>query len=127
MSPDFANDNSPELARNVMQLLDRWRVEASDRVRLLGLPETTRPRALTRYRQDSCLPDEGDTLTRVRHFLAIEHDLGFLFPHNPSMADFWISTENPLFEDQTPLAVMLAEGLAGIERVAQRLGNGGDW
>ena len=57
----------------------------------------------------------------------IERELGFVFPHNPTMAGYWISTENPLFGDRTPLAVMLADGLIGIERIARHLSNAEDW
>jgi len=116
-----------QFARAVMTLLDDWGVAPDQRIVLLGLPEATKPRALARYRQDTPLPDDNDLLLRVGRLLAIQHALEFTFPHNPQMASYWITTDNDWFGGRKPLDIMLAEGAAGIERVARHLEQDDNW
>ena len=66
-------------------------------------------------------------LARVRHLLMIQNSLDTCFPHNGSMARMWITTENSMLGDETPLAYMLNHGLPGIEYVSQQLSGGSDW
>jgi len=120
-------DERVQCARAVMTLLDDWGVAPDQRIVLLGLPAATKPRALTRYRQDTPLPDEPDLLHRVERLLAIQHALEFTFPHNPQMASYWITTDNDWFGGRTPIDIMLTGGLAGIEQVARHLEHDDNW
>jgi hypothetical protein len=118
---------SPEeqeaLARTVVNIMDNWKVAPEHQVILLGLPEGTKPRALTRHRQGQALPNETEVLERCQHLLSIQTSLDTMFPHNTAMADYWVTTANSYFNDKSPLEIMLEEGLPGIRLVAGHLNN----
>ena len=116
-----------ELTRLVMQILDDWKVEADAQIRLLGLPEKTRTRALNRYRQGEPLPDDGTTDRRISCLLSIQRSLQTALPHNAAMAGVWVTSPNPILGNQTPLVVMLSEGLTGMEKITEILQHRGEW
>jgi uncharacterized protein (DUF2384 family) len=123
----FDQEHLSELTAVVLRLLDDWGIAPEDQPALLGLPAGTRPRALQRYRLGTPLPQDRETLERLSHLLNIERAVRTAFPHNVSMARFWITTPHPLFEDRTPLQVMLAEGLEGMVQIVSYLHGRGDW
>jgi len=127
MGASFSEQERMHFAEAVMTVLDDWGVDAQARVALLGLPDDTKPRSLGKFRQGTALPDDDQVMVRIGHLLSINQSLGFTFPHNPAMAKYWISTPNQRFADRTPLAVMLEEGLAGLEAIARHLDNSEDW
>ena len=116
-----------ELARVIMRVLDEWGLEPDQKVRLLGLPESTRARALRLYLQGTPLPDDQATDQRLSHLLSIDRALHTVLPHNTAAARFWITTPNPLFLDRTPLEVMLADGLLGMQHIVEHLNGTGEW
>ncbi len=117
MNTAFTEQERVELAHMMMGLFDDWKVSPPDQVTLLGLGEKIKPRALSRYRQDTPLPEDQEVLLRVKHLVLISEALQTSFPHNAAMATYWISTPNRTFNHQTPLAVMLNRGLDGIRRI----------
>lgn len=128
MNDNLSADDRIQMAKQLLQLLDHWGLEARDRIILLGLPENTKPRALIRYRNGQALPDNGELLERAENLLSIQHSLEILFPRSAVMARYWISTENAFFGNRPPLDVMLSGGLAGISGVRQHLeGNSDDY
>jgi len=116
-----------ELARVIMQVLDGWGLAPGQKARLLGLPESTRARALNRYLQGTPLPDDRATDQRLSHLLSIDRALHTVLPHNAALARLWITTPNPLFMDRTPLEVMLADGLLGMQHIVEHLNGTGEW
>ena len=64
---------------------------------------------------------------RLSYLLSIDRALHNVLPHNAAAARFWITTPNPLFRDQTPLHVMLTDGLAGMQRIVEHLNGPGEW
>jgi len=116
-----------ELARVIMQVLDEWEIEPDQKASLLGLPKSTRARALNRYVQGTPLPDDQATDQRLSHLLTIDRALHTVLPHNAAVARFWITIPNPLFRDRTPLEVMLADGVVGMQRIIEHLNGTGEW
>ena len=63
----------------------------------------------------------SDQLTRIGHLLGIYADLHAL--HAGELADAWVSRPNthPMFAGRTPLAVMVAGGVAAMAEVRDLL------
>ena len=123
----MTSDNQAELAQVVMQVLDEWGVAPGDRAMLLGLPEKTPARALSRYRKGTPFADDEETQQRISHLLNIHRLVRTILPHNAAMAAYWITSPNPYFSELTPLEVMLKYGLEGMEQVVGHLNCSGGW
>ena len=121
MSASLDENDRLEMAQVVMELFDKWQVSAAQRITLLGLPENTKPRQLSRYRETTPLPDSDELKKRVECFLDIEKALFTSFPHNPSMGRVWLCTPNQRFDKHSPLQIMLEEGLSGIYKIRSHL------
>lgn len=115
------------LAQVIMRLLDEWEIESAQRVTLLGFPEDTRPRSLARYRSGDALPEDNDVLLRAQYLLEIHHALSTTFPMVDAMAKYWVTTENQFFNDRTPMAVMLEDGLEGMSRIRNHIDANDSW
>lgn len=116
-----------ELAHVVMAVLDAWRIEDVARITLLGLPASTKPRSLKSYREEEPLPEEQNVLQRAESLLSIHDILYTTFPHNIAMAHRWVSTPNKRFSNATPLSIMLAEGMEGLQRIRSHLDCTQNW
>jgi hypothetical protein len=127
MSETFSDEDRAQFARALMQLVDRWGLDSAQRTALLGLPQETKARALSRLRQGEPLPPEPEILHRARCLLEIEHSLETMLPLNAAIVDAWIVTENMLLASRRPLDVMIEDGVEGLERVMNSLTGGGDW
>lgn len=115
------------LAQTVMEVLDGWGVPPAQQLRLLGLPEGTRARSLIRYRNGSPLPEDEAVMRRARCILGIYHALQNMYPHSAIAADHWVTSPNPRFKQQTPLELMLKQGLSAMERMLEQLDGSADW
>jgi hypothetical protein len=115
------------LAQTVMAVLDGWGVPPAQQVHLLGLPEGTRARMLIRYRNGSPLPEDEGVMRRARCILGIFHALQNMYPHSAIAADHWVTSPNPRFKHQTPLDLMLNQGLSAMERMLEQLEGSADW
>jgi hypothetical protein len=128
MEEQVDTEHLMELTVVVMRIIDEWGVEPHDQPTLLGLPLGTRPRALQRYRDGSTtLPSDRATLQRLSHLLAIDRAVQRAFPHHGAMGRYWVTTPHHVFGGQTPLQVMLVEGLEGIEQVVDCLNCSQAW
>jgi hypothetical protein len=121
MEASLTESDRLEMGHAMMQLFDKWRVSAPQRITLLGLPENTKARFLNRYREDTPLPDSEEIAKRVECFLDIDKALFTSFPHNPAMGQVWLTTPNQRFDKHTPLDVMLEEGLEGMYKIRSHL------
>lgn len=115
------------LTRTAVSILNGWDIAPAAQAVLLGLPENTKPRAMKKYQSGQPLPHEAEVLDRIECLMNMHRALEVAFPHNASMANYWVTTRNQMLNNQTPLDVMLEDGLAGMQRILGLLDNSGDW
>jgi len=120
VSAELSDEERIRLAELVMAIFEEWHLDADQQLSLLGLPDGTKTRELTRWRRGSPFPQEEALLNRARHVLGIQEALHVVFPLNPRMPVFWLNNRNRYFKT-APLHVMLDEGLAGMNRVWRHL------
>lgn len=125
--PEFSLEERLELTRLVVNLLDSWEVPPADQIRLLALPADTRPRALKRYHEGTPLPLDASMIERIEHLVGIADALRTSFPRSAQMGAIWLNRRNPRFDDRTPLALMVEDGLAGIIQIRSHLDCAWDW
>ncbi len=118
MTVRLDNAERQRLAPLVMSILDEWQLTDEAQIALLGLPERTKPRELSRFRQGSQpLPDEDDIVERSRHIVGIQEALHVVFAKNPNMPAFWVANRHNRQFGRAPMEIMLEEGLDGMQRV----------
>lgn len=122
----LSTQDRSELIQMVLNVFGHWGVPTPAHAVLLGLPQDTSARALLKIQQGSALPDESALIARAEIILKIHRGVQTLFPGNSNMANYWITTESYQFNDQSPLAVMYDEGLAGMQAVLDHI-NGDVW
>jgi len=115
-----------ESTREVLQLLSAWGVDREHQLLLLGLPSDTRPRVVQRFLQGEPLPPDAKVQARVECLLQVDAALVSLFPHNPVMANLWVSTQSPQFDGRAPLDMMLEQGLPAMQSLLSQLDGSGD-
>ena len=115
------------LTRAVVGLLDSWGVGAAQQIALLALPEGTRPGAIRQFRQSTPFPESEQVMERIEHLIGIADALRTSYPHNAHMGNIWMNKANHRFDDRTPLAAMLEDGLGGIIAVRTHLDCAYDW
>ena len=125
--PALTYDDRVQLARLIVTLFDSWEVRAEDQVALLGLPPETSTLVLRRYYENEPLPDEPAMNERVDHLLGIADALRTSYPHNAHMGAIWMNRRNNRFDNRTPLAVLLEDGLPGFFAIRTHLDCAYDW
>ncbi|WP_372521581.1 DUF2384 domain-containing protein [Sulfuricaulis sp.] len=113
--------------RAIVHLLDSWGVNAADQVALLALPAGTRPGAIRQFRQSKPFPEDAGVMERIEHLAGIADALRTSYPHNAYMGSIWMNKINHRFDNRTPLAAMLEDGLGGIMAVRTHLDCAYDW
>lgn len=113
--------------RVVLGVLQEWGVTSSGQAVLLGLGDDEGAAPFEAVRAGAPMPETTETLRRCSAILTIHRALETLYPNSRAMASYWVTTRNPLFQDRTPLEVMLGAGLAGMERVVEHLNGTGKW
>ncbi len=113
--------------RAIVHLLDGWGVSAADQVTLLALPAGTRPGAIRQFRQSTPFPEDAGVMERIEHLIGIADALRTSYPHNAHMGSIWMNRANHRFDNRTPLAAMLEDGLGGIIAVRTHLDCAYDW
>lgn len=118
MTIDLNHEERVHLARLVAEVLDDWRLEADVQIHLLGLPDSTRPRQMTKFKAGNTpFPDNQEMIQRARHILGIQNSLHVIFAQNPHMPRFWLTNPNNRHFGEAPLGIMMDEGLNGMGRV----------
>lgn len=123
----LSTDDRSQLARFIVALLDEWGVSAGDQVALLALPEGTRSGAIRQHRQGAPFPEDVAVAERIDHLIGIADALRTTYPRNNRMGAIWMNTVNHRFDDRTPLAAMLTDGLNGLLAVRVHLDCAYDW
>lgn len=116
-----------DMARVVVRVLNDWGLPAEAQARLLGTEEAT-PRALLgRFEEGLDAADEGPLLQRMSALLTIHKALLQMHPQSVEMANYWVTTPHPYFNDRPPVRLMLDRGLEGMQRIIEHLNGGGEW
>lgn len=116
------------LTRNIIAMLDDWKVSDSDQIKLLGVADNTRSRQVRSWRQGSSfLPDEPRVVEYIDHLMGIEDALRTSNPCNYSAGSSWMNRVNDRFQKRTPLAAMLEDGITAIVAVRIHLDCAYDW
>jgi len=111
-----------------LRILSRWKIEHSNQLQLLDLPDDIKPRKLTQMRNGDRHPQENHSmLDRIKHIFAIDSTLQHMFPFNSGMADYWITTPNIQLQESSPLEYMLAHGYEGMQTVSDQLSGVDNW
>jgi len=105
------------LSRIVMQILDDWEIDDNDKIKVLSLPDETKPRVLNHYRNSTALPDTPEVSQRIEQIVAISEALRTTYPHNYRMSIHWLNTPHRRFNKKTPLNMILENGLNGMMAV----------
>ncbi|MCU7959390.1 MAG: DUF2384 domain-containing protein [gamma proteobacterium symbiont of Bathyaustriella thionipta] len=114
-------DEQLAVTRAVLELLDGWRLEVSEMIELLDMPSSVKARNFGRFREQTPFPDEPRVVRRISYLLRISDALRTSYPTNPHMRNRWMQQKNRRFQQQAPLAVMLAGGENGVIRVLAEL------
>ncbi|MFZ1389710.1 MAG: antitoxin Xre/MbcA/ParS toxin-binding domain-containing protein [Thiolinea sp.] len=113
--------NESELQLRTEQALSQladWQLSAEDVVNLLGLPEEIKGRHLPSYlKGERKLPASAELQARLEHIGGISEALTTTFPFSAQMRLMWLRRPHRRFQQRTPLAVMLEEGMDGLQKV----------
>ncbi len=108
-----------DLARTVAALFEKWGLSADEQLCLLGMSPESR-KVLPQYRRgERALPNAPDTLTRAGYLLGIHKGLRLLFPESEALRFGWVKLRNRVLDGDTPLEVMVRDGLLGVARIAR--------
>ena len=113
--------NRKKIGLIIMRLFDHWNLTTEEQLSLLGLSPKSRA-LLTKYRKGQAAINPGrDTLDRVGWLLAAHKALRLLYPENENIRYSWIKRRNKVFNNLTPLQVMITEGMIGVAKVSRYL------
>ncbi len=118
---DYTDEEFLYITKTVMQVLDGWNLSTEETVNVLGLSDQTRKRQLDKYRNLKAFPKDELIIKRLSHIVGISDALRTTFPRNLNMAEKWLKTQHRRFENETPLTVILNEGVEGLCKVRSEL------
>lgn len=107
------------LAGMVTQLLEHWKLSATEQSALLGLSTGSRS-TLARYREGEPLADSRDLLDRAGHLLGIHKSLRILFPYDRELAYGWMTQFNRRLGAR-PVDLIVERGFEGLLAVRRYL------
>ena len=111
-----------DITRAVMALLDSWQLDTREIQAILDLPETTRTRALNKYREGhDVFPDDPTVMRRAGYLLRISDALRTTYPLNPRMSGRWVRQGHRRFGRRSPLSIILRDGESGLIAVLSEL------
>lgn len=116
MSNILTEADRAELAVFVTDILSEWKLTPEESLALLGMPEGSKPRELSRFKRGTPLPQDETILLHAQHILGIQEALHVVFPLNRNMPLFWLTHRNKQLGG-IPLRIMLDDGLHGMGRV----------
>lgn len=109
---------SATLQIQALQQLVSWELAPEQVMTILGLPEATKPRHLSAcLKGERILPVTPETRIRLEHIAGITEALTTMFPFSAQMRTLWLQRPHRRFQRRSPLAVMLEEGLDGLQKV----------
>ena len=124
---NLSQEESLSLTKMIIGILESWGLNTRQQHTLLAFSKKVPIRGMRRFQDDQAFPNETDLNMRLEHIVGIHHALHTTYPHNPAMGPLWIKTRNKRFENQSPITLMLEEGLTGVMRVRSHLDCAYDW
>lgn len=121
MLGEMNHDDRVALTRVIVNILDTWGVRDSDQIQILGLPEGTPTRSVRKFRKDTPLPGDPAVDERVEHIAGIAEALRTTFPRNAHMGPRWMSEPHRRFDNRSPRATIVEDGLSGLIAVRAHL------
>ena len=109
------------ITETVMRILDTWNLTTQQMVLVIGLPTQTKKRQLDKYRSLKAFPKDDLIIKRLSHIVGISDALRTSFPRNENMSEKWLKTQHRRFDNETPLSVILEQGVDGLCKVRSEL------
>ena len=114
-----SDEERAQLAYMVLALFQRWGLEESQKLELLGLSPRAK-KQLEAHKKGRPLEAHPETLGRASGLLSLHNHLADRYPGDDDVRTYtWVATAHPDLADRTPLEVMLNEGVPGIRRVLE--------
>lgn len=118
---DYTDEEFLYITNTVMKVLDSWNLTTEQTVQVLGLSIQTKKRQLDKYRTLKAFPKEELIVKRLSHVVGISDALRTTFPRNVNMSEKWMKTQHRRFNNETPLSIILEQGIDGLCRVRAEL------
>ena len=118
---DYTDEEFLYITNTVMQVLDSWNLTTEQTVQVLGLSSQTKKRQLDKYRTLKAFPKDEAIIKRLIHVVGISDALRTTFPRNINMSEKWMKTQHRRFNNETPLSVILEQGIDGLCKVRAEL------
>lgn len=118
---DYTDEEFMYITKTVMKVLDTWNLTTEQTVAVLGLSKNTRKRELDKYRTLKAFPKNETIIKRLSHIVGISDALRTTFPRNVNMSEKWMKSQHRRFDNETPLNVILEEGINGLCKVRSEL------
>ena len=118
---DYTDEEFLYITNTVMQVLDSWNLTTEQTVQVLGLSSQTKKRQLDKYRTLKAFPKDEAIIIRLSHVVGISDALRTTFPRNINMSEKWMKTQHRRFNNETPLSVILEQGIDGLCKVRAEL------
>ena len=118
---DYTDEEFLYITNTVMQVLDSWNLTTEQTVQVLGLSSQTKKRQLDKYRTLKAFPKDEAIIKRLSLVVGISDALRTTFPRNINMSEKWMKTQHRRFNNETPLSVILEQGIDGLCKVRAEL------
>ncbi len=118
MNKTYSNEEMVSITKTVMRYLDAWKLTSDEIINILGLDSKIRTRHLQAFRSgNKILPQQKETFQRIEHVAGIVEALRTAYPMSVSTRARWLYKPCRRFQKQTPLSVIMAEGINGLIKV----------
>jgi len=118
---DYTDEEFIYITKTVMNVLEVWNLTTEQTVIVLGLSRQTTKRQLDKYRTLKAFPRDELIIKRLSHIIGISDALRTTFPRNINMSEKWLKTQHRRFDNETPLSIILDEGINGLCKVRSEL------
>jgi len=119
--PAYTSQQLTEISKHTIRLLDEWGLNGQQVIEILALPKKIKPRHLDRFRDGEAFPHDEIIMSRIEHITGIADALRTSFPRNAHMGVIWMRTPHKRFHNQTPLQLLIKQGLSGLLQVRAEL------
>ena len=116
-SPAITDAEAAAMARAVVNLFGKWQVTDSEACQILG---GLGMRTYARWKKGEPGRIDRDLATRLSLLMGIHKGLRYLFT-DPARGYRWIKTPNKIFQEETPLNIMLEGSMFALVRVRSYL------